>query len=174
MGYYTSNQQFANTQNLTGSQAAQNYAYAQYAQQGDYQNSIAGIDATVQDAALTQPSVSGTAGGDGFNLANGFMGVEIRYKTIATAAQEIIGEYWFRYGYACRRFITPPQDLRVMDHMTYWKMLEVNLINAECDEFSRDAIRGILEKGVTVWSSPDDIGVFDPATDEPRDSSLYY
>ena len=34
-------------------------------------------------------------------------------------------------------------------------------------ETYKQAIRGILEKGVTVWSNPNDIGNIDTADNEP-------
>lgn len=153
-----SNLQFQNNQQLAGQFADQNKNLSDWAAKGDYQNAIAGIDATVQDAALTQPSQSGQMAGDGFNLSNGMMIVQIRYKTITTQMQEIVGNYFLKYGYAIRQYLVPQKDFMCMEKYTYWKMLDTSIICSTADEGVKNAIRGIFEKGVTVWRNPSDIG----------------
>lgn len=153
-----SNLQFQNNQQLAGQFADQNKNLSDWAAKGDYQNAIAGIDATVQDAALTQPSQSGQMAGDGFNLSNGMMIVQIRYKTITTQMQEIVGNYFLKYGYAIRQYLVPQKDFMCMEKYTYWKMLDTSIICSVADEGVKNAIRGIFEKGVTVWRNPTDIG----------------
>lgn len=153
-----SNLQFQNNQQLAGQFANQNKNLSDWAAKGDYQNAIAGIDATVQDAALTQPSQSGQMAGDGFNLSNGMMIVQIRYKTITAQMQEIVGNYFLKYGYAIRQYLVPQKDFMCMEKYTYWKMLDTSIICSTADEGVKNAIRGIFEKGVTVWRNPSDIG----------------
>ena len=153
-----SNLQFQNNQHLAGQFADQNKSLSDWAAKGDYQNAVAGIDATVQDAALTQPSQSGQMAGDGFNLSNGMMIVQIRYKTITTQMQEIVGNYFLKYGYAIRQYLVPQKDFMCMEKYTYWKMLDTSIICSTADEGVKNAIRGIFEKGVTVWRNPTDIG----------------
>lgn len=153
-----SNLQFQNNQQLAGQFADQNKNLSDWAARGDYQNAVAGIDATVQDAALTQPSQSGQMAGDGFNLSNGMMIVQIRYKTITTQMQEIVGNYFLKYGYAIRQYLVPPKDFMAMEKYTYWKLLDATIICTTADEGVKNAIRGIFEKGVTVWRNPGDIG----------------
>lgn len=153
-----SNLQFQNNQQLAGQFADQNKNLSDWAAKGDYHNAIAGIDATVQDAALTQPSQSGQMAGDGFNLSNGMMIVQIRYKTITPQMQEIVGNYFLKYGYAIRQYLVPQKDFMCMEKYTYWKMLDTSIICSNADEGVKNAIRGIFEKGVTVWRNPSDIG----------------
>lgn len=156
--YQASNEQFNVNQAQANHFATQNKTLADWAARGDYQNAIAGIDATVQDAALTQPSQSGQMAGDGFNLSNGMMIVQIRYKTITTQMQEIVGNYFLKYGYAIRQYLVPQKDFMCMEKYTYWKMLDTSIICSTADEGVKNAIRGIFEKGVTVWRNPSDIG----------------
>lgn len=156
--YQASNEQFNVNQAQANQFATQNKTLADWAARGDYQNAVAGIDATVQDAALTQPSQSGQMAGDGFNLSNGMMIVQIRYKTIATQMQEIVGNYFLKYGYAIRQYLVPQKDFMCMEKYTYWKMLDTSIICSTADEGVKNAIRGIFEKGVTVWRNPTDIG----------------
>ena len=155
---WATNAQFANNQALQGSFASQNKNMADWAAKGDYQNAIAGINATVQDAALTQPSQSGQMSGDGFNLSNGMMIVQIRYKTITNQMLEIVANYFMKFGYAIRQYLVPPADFMAMEKYTYWKMQDTAIICSDADEGVKNAIRGIFEKGVTVWREPTDIG----------------
>lgn len=146
-----------------------NKSYADYATRGDYQNAIAAINAKVQDAKLTQPSTSGQVGGDAFNLAVYKWGVDLKIKMTSPAIRAAIGEYWLRYGYAVNRFGRMPASFRVMQKFTYWKLRETYITSSACPESFKQAIRGIFEKGVTVWSDPNDIGWIDIADNEPLD-----
>ena len=166
---YASNAQFANTQNLTASQATQNYQLAQWANKGDYEQQLAVLNASVQDAALTQPSIVGQVGGDGFNLTNGYMGIEVRYKVINADAVRVIGDYWGKYGYACRECVNMAAvGLHQMQYYTYWKFTDIYIENASCAESDKDAIRGIFSKGVTVWRDPAQIGTVMPYDNKPQ------
>lgn len=172
--YQASNEQFNVNQAQANQFATQNKTLADWASRGDYQNSVAGIDATVQDAALTQPSQSGQMAGDGFNLSNGMMIVQIRYKTITTQMQEIVGNYFLKYGYAIRQYLVPQKDFMCMEKYTYWKMLDTSIICSTADEGVKNAIRGIFEKGVTVWRNPLDIGRTYGADNAPIQGIYWY
>lgn len=140
-----------------------NKQLADWAARGDYENTIAGINAKVQDSKLTQPSVSGQLGGNTFGMTNGTLDLTVRFKLIDPVAIKVIGEYWLRYGYSIRTFLIPPPTLMCMSKFTYWKMQETYLVNTNIPEAFKQSIRGIFEKGVTVWSDADDIGNIDTA-----------
>lgn len=159
--YWAANEQFNNNQALQSQFATQNADLARWAAKGDYQNAIAGINATVQDAQLTAPSVVGQAGGDGFNLANGNFAIQITYKVINQDYMYQIAQYFSRYGYAIHEFFTPPEDFKCMANFTYWQMQETYLDCAQADEGVKETLRGIFEKGVTVWNDPAKIGNID-------------
>lgn len=172
--YWANNAQFSNNQNLATKNALQNYNLAQTSAQGDYQMAIKSINATVQDAQLTSPSTSGQVGGEGFNMANGFTMFEIRYKTVSPDMLNVIADYFVKYGYAVHETMTPPADLACMTNFTYWKMLATYISCAKADETAKDVLRGILEKGVTVWRKPDLIGLDSSYTNNaPLDFSVY-
>lgn len=163
---YTANEQFKNSLEATGYNRDTNLAYANYANTGDYSNAIAGINATVQDAALTAPSTIGQAGGNGFNRSSGLVNFTVKVKTIAKAAERAILNFWMRYGYEVRQFVTIDTSTRgnfgtlcCMSNFSYWKCKEVYITSALANETEKTAIRGIMEKGVTVWSDPNKIGV---------------
>lgn len=144
-----------------------NRDYAEFAGKGDYANTIAGIQARVQDAALTQPTTAGQVGGDAFLLANFQWGYDFKVKRIGGASRAAVGEFWLRYGYAIERFTNMPANFMCMENFTYWKLSESYITGASCPEQFKQAIRGIFEKGVTVWSNPANIGNIDIADNAP-------
>lgn len=156
------NLQFANNQAQVSQSAGMNAAYQNRANAGDYQNAIAGINAKVQDAALTQPSVSGANGGNGFALSNNLMGLDIRWMCPHREFVFNICNYWGRYGYAYNKYVKPGSAFNLGNFYTYWKMQDVYLTAAQADEGSKDVIRAVFEKGVTVWSDPAIIGNVSP------------
>jgi hypothetical protein len=143
-----------------------NKSLADWSARGDYSTAIAGINAKVRDAALIQPTTSGQVGGDAFNFINNNVMVSARWKMLDPAAMSVVCEYWLRYGYAVRRFAMMGQ-LKVMSKFTYWKLTETYFKSATMPESFKQIIRGIFEKGVTVWSNPDYIGVTDTADNVP-------
>ena len=147
-------------QQLNANLAGQNYDMANYATEGNYANEIAGILATTQDAALTPPSKVGQMGGDGFVWKNGLSGISISVRTAGAAQLAVIGQYFMRYGYQINRFITVGTlaDMNLMEHFTYWKLKDSYLLRADANESERDTIRGVFERGVTIWHNPDEIG----------------
>lgn len=140
---------------LTGTNAAANRDLAKWASQGDYQQQIAAINASVKDAQITPPSVSGASGGDAFNwIMNGAV-IFCKLKLVSTDVLRRQGQFWERYGYACDFFLSNlPDRLRVMDRFSYWKCKDVRIYSSACPQTYVDTLRGILEKGVTVWHSP--------------------
>lgn len=134
---------------------------ARYSAQGDYENTIAGIMAKVQDAKISPNSVIGSFGGESLNLINNIDTLVWRGKMIDDAHIRKIGDYWNRYGYAVEAYIdTLPADMMCMTRFTYWKVTETYLDASPMPELFKQAIRGIFEKGVTVWNHPDMIGSF--------------
>lgn len=146
--------------------AGQNYRLATRFAEGDYETTIAGINAQVQQMQMTPPTTSGAAGGDSFNLANGIMGVLVRFRTCAPSALRSVGEFMLRFGYFVQRFITPPASLQCMEKFTYWQMQEC-YVRGTLPEQARLTIKGMFERGVTVWAAPEYIGVTDWADNEP-------
>lgn len=144
-----------------------NKALADFATRGDYAQAVAGINAKVQDMEMLPNTIQGQFGGETLNLITGDMELALRVKMIDQASIAIIGEYWLRYGYAVHRPTMIPNDYMVMERFTYWKMTEARIRSARIPERMRMAIKGIFEKGVTVYRDPSDIGTIDPADNKP-------
>lgn len=163
--------------NLSNQQTMQladmNKQLAQATAQGDYENTIAGINAQVQQTQTVPPTTSGALGGDAFNLANGLIGVMVRFRQIPPSAMQAIGEVWLRYGYYVQRFMQLPANLMAMSNFTYWKLHELYVRSSTCPEEYRLTVKGIFESGVTVWTDPDKIGVTDYADNTPLSGIAY-
>lgn len=138
-----------------------NKGLADWAAKGDYANDRAQMDAKIQDASMIPHGMSGQFGGETFNLVNDDMNLTMRIKMLDQASIAVVGEYWLRYGYPVRRSAMIPNDLRVMDKFSYWKLSEIYIRTGGMPESFKQTIRGILEKGVTVWNNPEDIGRID-------------
>lgn len=164
-GITAANMQLSNTLGYQAYVADTNYTYANYAANGDYQQAIQGIQAKVSDAKLAQPTVSGQVGGASFNWCQGYVGWLVKWKRIKPNYVRQVGDYFMRYGYYVNRFLIPPPDLKCMSKFTYWQ-LQNAVVFGDVPEVFRQAVRGILEAGATVWTSPDDIGAIDFSENE--------
>lgn len=145
--------------------ADNNYAMANYAAEGNYQQAIAGIQAKVQDAVVKQPTTSGQNGGDLLLFSHLANSVVIKYKVPKPHYIKQVADYWGRFGYAVNRYIQPPQDLILMTNFTYWKFVDME-VWGNIPKLFTDTLQGILEAGVTVWTDPDKIGVTMPQDNE--------
>lgn len=155
--------------------ADNNLELARNAAKGDYQNAIAGINATVQDAALTPPSTVGQSGGQGFNWKNGLVCITVTYKTLSGASLSAVADYFRRYGYSVRRFLTlgSVRHMLCMSKFAYWRAMGASLTCAGANESERETMRGIIEKGVTLWDAPESIGNTAATDNTARDGYSY-
>lgn len=163
-------QSTANIQNQLASGASQisqtqqrkvrdtNYELAQFTANGDYETAIASINAQRQDMQVIPPSVIGQTAGYVSTLVTQGLVVDCRMRFVSEAAMQSIGQFWSRYGYLMNCWINMPDTLSLMTEFTYWKLIECYLEKGDVPESFKGTIRGIFEKGVTVWRSPDKIG----------------
>ena len=160
--YASSNQQFNNSLAQSQYVASSNYELARAAASGDYEMAIKSINSAVQDAALLPPSQAGQTGGDVLAQSNGLYNITINFKMMTSAAQERVSDFWSRYGYQINEFLPsafkPMSALKCMTYFSYWKMRECYLQNSQASNDEIMTIKGILERGTTVWKSPAYIG----------------
>ena len=160
--YASSNQQFNNSLAQSQYVASSNYELARAAASGDYEMAIKSINSAVQDAALLPPSQAGQTGGDVLAQSNGLYNITINFKMMTSAAQERVSDFWSRYGYQINEFLPsafkPMSALKCMTRFSYWKMRECYLQNPQASNDELMTIKGILERGTTVWKSPAYIG----------------
>jgi hypothetical protein len=163
-------QSTANIQNQLASGASQisqtqqrtvrdtNYELSQFTANGDYETAISSINAQRQDMQVIPPAVVGqTSGYVSPMVAHGFV-IDCRMRFISENAMHAIGQFWLRYGYTMNTWVKIPDTLSLMTEFTYWKLVECYLERGDIPESFKGTIRGIFEKGVTVWRSPDRIG----------------
>ena len=122
---------------------------------------------------MIQPTTAGQVGGDAFNLTTIGWVLMAKVKTIDNATQRMIGDFWLRYGYAINAFIQMPANYQVMSKFTYWKLKETYITSALCPEGYKATLRGIFEKGVTVWAKPEYIGTVDISDNAPLSGVSY-
>ena len=60
-----------------------------------------------------------------------------------------------------------------MTHFSYWRLSEAYIIDSEGDESSRDTMRGIMQKGVTIWDKPESIGRTSLYDNQPKTGYRY-
>jgi hypothetical protein len=147
-----------------------NKGLADFAAKGDYENQIAGMNARTRDMQLTPPSIVGQQGGEVLGMLNFRFGYQVRVLMPDQATLNTIGEIWLRYGYSVHRYGFIPPSLMVMEKFTYWKLKETYIRAGRMPETFKQTIRGIMEKGVTVWKNPDDIGLIDTADNKVLDN----
>lgn len=138
-----------------------NASLAEFAAQGDFENTIGNIQAAKEDAEMIAPSVSGQMGGETLMMSQNNMKLSLRFKLIDNAAIRRIGEHWIRYGYAVNQYVSIPESLLVMTRFTYWRTTNIFIGRSPMPESHKYAFKGIFEKGVTVWADPDRIGNYD-------------
>ena len=114
------------------------------------------------------PITRGSFSGDPTPELWGQRGVEIRVKTQPIGAIASAGSEMLRYGYRLDqawRFT----GWSVMKHFSYWKASDLWLTPSSAfAELGKDAVRGIIGSGVTVWRHPEEIGTV-PVTDNWED-----
>lgn len=134
-----------------------NYELAQFSANGDYENAVAAINAQVQDTQVIPPSVVGQTQGTVTPMTAYGIHLDCRVRQLSRNAMTRIGEYWMRYGYAMNTWVRITH-LSLMKYFTYWKLTECYLEKADMPETFKGTVRGIFEKGVTVWRDPSYIG----------------
>jgi hypothetical protein len=112
--------------------------------------------AKIQDAEITPPTLAGQTGGDGFNIANGFGGITLKWKTIHPTMIERLNSFFERYGYVSNRFEFP--KLRTCERFNYIKT-QGCIIEANIPKSFAEIIQNMFDKGVTLWHDGD-IGVY--------------
>lgn len=116
------------------------------------------------DSPITRGSFSGDPTMDLW----GQRGVEIRVKTQPIGAIASAGSEMLRYGYRLDQAWTWT-GWSVMKHFSYWRASDLWLTPSSAfAELGKEAVRGIIEAGVTIWRKPGEIGTI-PVTENWED-----
>lgn len=108
------------------------------------------------DAPIQRGTYSGDATLDLFERR----GVQFKVRTQRECDIAQAGDMMLRFGYALNQnWDVEASGLKIMKNFTYWKAQDV-WVNAGSGvtNTAQYAIQSILERGVTVWNDPDEIG----------------
>lgn len=103
---------------------------------------------------VTLTPASGDAGADFFATR----GIQVKARRQSRHAIAAAASAFARYGYALNMY-WEPETLTPMKHFSYWKCSDAWVYDKDgSNDSAQRAIAGILNRGVTVWSNPDEIG----------------
>lgn len=108
------------------------------------------------DAPIQRGTYSGDATLDLFERR----GIQFKVRTQRECDIAQAGDMMLRFGYALNQnWDVEASGLKIMKHFTYWKARDVWVNDGSgVTNTAQYAIQSILERGVTVWNDPDEIG----------------
>lgn len=111
-------------------------------------------------ARLTSPVQYGQNNGDPTLDAFERRGLQIKVKTQPDGNIAQVGDLMLRYGYALNQvWNLADGNYQMMKHFTYWKASDIWINEGEgVNQDAQGDIQAAFERGVTVWSNPDEIG----------------
>lgn len=122
-----------------------------------HDTAVAAIQARLDQASVDAPMEFGQRS-NGEHAVTKPVGLVAQVVTQPDGAIMQAASQFARYGYALNQQwrIT---DLQVMRHFTYWECPEVWCAgDGNAVEVAQQAVKDIMERGVTVWSVPEEIG----------------
>lgn len=147
----------ADTERAARLSAADTVRDAQVAAAGlTYVNEGTRIQNGIRQAALRAPFVFGNVSNAELSTTRP-MALFVNIVTESDFAIQRAGDEFLRYGYYLDKQWKFNGNWNVGKHFTFWKLRDYWSTNQIPDRFS-DQLRFLLYGGITVWSSPDDIG----------------
>lgn len=122
-----------------------------------HDTAVSAIQARLDQASVAAPMEFGQRS-NGEHAVTKPVGLVAQVVTQPDGAIMQAASQFARYGYALNQQwrIT---ELQVMRHFTYWECPEVwCAVDGNAVEVAQQAIKDIMERGVTVWSVPEEIG----------------
>lgn len=125
------------------------------------QNSASALAA---DARNMEPVRVTAASGD---MTQDYMrnrGVQVKVRTQSESAIRQAGDEFTRHGYALNQiWDVEGSGLCLMKHFTYWKSSDCWCYDrCETNDAAQNTIAALFNRGVTVWSNPDEVGRVNP------------
>lgn len=112
------------------------------------------VNGYISDATNVPPSVAKMGGNTSYDYGNGLNGIRVIKKQIKPEYQNIIANYFNKYGYKVHRVLMP--NLHTRAKWNYIKTVNATIIgNINNDDLK--TIKNIFDSGVTLWHV-DDIG----------------
>lgn len=121
-----------------------------------YANEGSRIQNGIRQAALRAPSVFGSVSNAELSTTRP-MALFVSIVTESSFAIQRAGDEFLRYGYYLDKQWDFDGNWCVGKYFTFWQLRDYWSTNQIPDRFS-DQLRFLLSGGITIWSSPDDIG----------------
>lgn len=121
-----------------------------------YTNEGNRIQNSIRQAALGAPMVFGSVSNAELSTTRP-MALFVNIVTESDFAIQRAGDEFLRYGYYLDKQWEFDGNWCVGKHFTFWQLRDYWSTNQIPDRFS-DQLRFLLSGGITIWSSPDDIG----------------
>lgn len=121
-----------------------------------YANEGSRIQNGIRQAALRAPSIFGSVSNAELSTTRP-MALFVSIVTESSFAIQRAGDEFLRYGYYLDKQWDFDGNWCVGKYFTFWQLRDYWSTNQIPDRFS-DQLRFLLSGGITIWSSPDDIG----------------
>lgn len=122
-----------------------------------HDTAISAIQARLDQAGVATPLEFGERA-NGVTCTTRPLGIAVQLVTQPDGAIMQAASQFARYGYALNQQWRMT-EMQVMKHFTYWECTEVWCAGTgSAVEVAQQAIKDIMERGVTVWSVPEEIG----------------
>lgn len=150
------------TTSQTNSKYTRNAAVA--AAKDILQNTQAGTKALFNDSKnMDTVQLTPTKG----DMAPDYMrnrGIQVKVRTQSASAVRMVGDEFVRHGYALNQIWDVEESgYCLMKHFTYWKSSDCWVYSkCETNDSAETSIAALFNRGVTVWSDPDEVGRVNP------------
>ena len=121
-----------------------------------YTNEGSRIQNGIRQAALRAPSIFGSVSNAELSTTRP-MALFVNIVTESDFAIQRAGDEFLRYGYYLDKQWEFDGNWCIGKYFTFWQLRDYWSTNQIPDRFS-DQLRFLLSGGITIWSSPDDIG----------------
>lgn len=120
-------------------------------------NTRSNVSAAWRDLLNHAAQPVGAYGGDNFQQAIGLDTLTVKIVTEDNGAIAAAGDYMLRYGIASNKLYNNP-SLTPCRHFTYWQSADIWALCPLAQNEQLQTIRDIFNSGVTIWSSPEEVG----------------
>lgn len=120
-------------------------------------NTRANVSMAWRDLLTHAAQPVGAYGGDNFRQATGLDTMTVKIVTEDNGAIAAAGDYMLRYGIASNKLYKRP-SLTPCKHFTYWQSADIWTVCPVAQNEHLRTIRDIFSNGVTIWSSPEEVG----------------
>lgn len=124
-------------------------------------SSIYGLNAKKQDIKMAAPAVTGQSGNPFFEDYDSEDGVWVELWTINDVHNNVLSDFFKRYGYAYNRNGIPGYKPNSIGRKYVYIKTQDCFATGGVPMEDMDTIKTMFNKGVTIWGSPWNVGVYE-------------